>query len=316
MDESALRTLIANLEAYRSSGHWWLEFCTALVAIGVLFEVIFVIWEYVDELHDFRRGVVHPPERPNILLFALGLLGAGLVAIGVAGEIRFESRIESTETCIRKANESLFLLLSKEAGDAATSAKTAHDEADAVKQETDELTIRLGIAAKQLGMLEQDIRTQGPRWRLLKKAAPELTKQLSPFAGQRVRLFVCGRLGTQDGAKWKVEHGGLEYLDRGCSPGGGQPLGQGMMVFVNKQASQVTREAATALGEGFAKVLPPSPDKMPGLVDPDFSKNYMQPAEGKDTPWAMVANDPDLITMLIGAHPQQDATKSKTKANH
>ena len=51
--------------------------------IGVLFEVIFVIWEYIDELHDFRRGIVHPPERPNLLLFALGLLGAGLVAIGV-----------------------------------------------------------------------------------------------------------------------------------------------------------------------------------------------------------------------------------------
>jgi hypothetical protein len=138
MDELALRTLVTNLEASRSSDHWWLEVCTALVAVGVLFEVIFVIWEYVDELHDFRRGIVHPPERPNIILFALGLLGAALVAIGVAGEFRFEAKIESTETRIRKANDDLFLLLSKEAGDAAISAKTARDEADAVKGIADE----------------------------------------------------------------------------------------------------------------------------------------------------------------------------------
>jgi hypothetical protein len=50
----------------------------------------------LDELHDFRRGIVHPPERPNIILFALGLLGAALVAIGVAGEFRFEAKLEST----------------------------------------------------------------------------------------------------------------------------------------------------------------------------------------------------------------------------
>ena len=65
MDESALRTLIANLEASRSSLHWWLEFYTWLVVAGVVFEVVFVIWEYLEELHDFQRGIIHPPERPK-----------------------------------------------------------------------------------------------------------------------------------------------------------------------------------------------------------------------------------------------------------
>jgi len=66
MDESALRTLIANLEAARSSDHWWFEFCTALVAIGVLFEVIFVIWEYVDELHEVGIRLTHQTPMPSM----------------------------------------------------------------------------------------------------------------------------------------------------------------------------------------------------------------------------------------------------------
>jgi hypothetical protein len=100
----------------------------------VALEVVFVVWEYVEELHDFRRGLVHPPERPSRLLFFLGLLGAALVAIGVAGELYAESKIETVETGIPKANDELFLLLSKEAGDAEKSAKAAHEEADAVKK--------------------------------------------------------------------------------------------------------------------------------------------------------------------------------------
>jgi hypothetical protein len=263
-------------------------------------------------------------------LLRLGLI---TVVIGVVGEWRYGAKLEAAHNAVHEYDIAKLADADKKAGEAATSARTAHDEADAVKTETDELTIRLGNAATQLGIIEQDIRAQGPRWRLLKKAAPELVKNLAPFTGQRVTLFVCGRLGSQDGetlstwgaiaemlnadgAKWKVEHGGLEYFDRGCSPSGGQPLGQGMMVFVNKHAPPATMEAAKALGEGLAKVLPPSPDKMPGLIDPDFSQKHMQPVEGKDTPWAMVANDPDLITMLIGAHPQQEAVTSKTKTNH
>jgi hypothetical protein len=137
-DESALRRSLASLEDCSSSLHWWLGFWTFLVALGVALEVIFVVWEYLDELHDFRRGVIHAPERPQTVLFLLGLLGAGLVAAGVSGEFWKESQIATVETCIRKGNDALFLLLSKEAGDAAASAKTAHEEANAVTGIADE----------------------------------------------------------------------------------------------------------------------------------------------------------------------------------
>jgi hypothetical protein len=280
-----------------------LGFWTLLVALGVILEVVYVVGEYLEELHDFRRGIIHPPERPNTTLFVLGLLGAGLVAAGVSGELWKESQIAKLETCIRKGNDALFLILSKEAGDAATSATIARREADAVA--------RLAAA-------------QGPRAKLLNNVARELAGKLAPFAGQRVGLFVCGRQGTQDqemldtwgaianilgpdvvsgmtGAKWKESPTNLNFAD-GC--GAARGLGQGVGVLVSKRASRRTMEAANALGHGLAEALPPTPNKMPSLIDPDFAKLMVyRGLEDKNAPWVSVGLDPDLIAVLIGAHP-------------
>src|ERR1700690_4114034 len=72
MDESALRIALASLEDCSSSLHWWLGFWTFLVVAGVALELVFVIWEYRDDLGDFKRGFVHPPHKPSVLLFVLG----------------------------------------------------------------------------------------------------------------------------------------------------------------------------------------------------------------------------------------------------
>src|SRR5712675_1505434 len=74
MDESALRTLIANLDASGSLFHWWLNVSTFLVVVGVVLELVFVVVEYREELHQFKRGIMRPPDRPGRLLFFSGLL--------------------------------------------------------------------------------------------------------------------------------------------------------------------------------------------------------------------------------------------------
>ena len=145
-DESALRSALASLDDCGSSLHASLRHWTWLVVLGVVLEVVFVVWEYFEERHDFNRGIVHPPERPARLLFVLGLLGAALVASGVAGELFAESQIETVETCIRQGNDALSLLLSKEAGDAAKSAKTAREESTAAKTEADAAKLSAGEA--------------------------------------------------------------------------------------------------------------------------------------------------------------------------
>jgi hypothetical protein len=145
--ESALRSSLASLEDCSSSSHWWLELWTFLVALGVALEVVFILWEYLGELGDFRSGVIRPPERPNTILFALGLLGAGLVAAGVSGELWEESRIATTETCLRRGNDMLFLLLSKEAGSAAASAEKARQDAEAIREQLSD-TSRIAAEAR------------------------------------------------------------------------------------------------------------------------------------------------------------------------
>jgi hypothetical protein len=158
MDESALRSALAKLDVCNSSLHWWLDFWTFLVAFGVVLEVVFVVWEYLEELHDFRRGVVHPPEKPSALFFFCVLLGTGLVAAGVSGEYWEESRISTLETCIREGNDSLFLLLSKEAGDAKESAKEAKAEAKELDDEAKAFKHDLANAQADLKLLQDSIR--------------------------------------------------------------------------------------------------------------------------------------------------------------
>ncbi|MGB0117013.1 MAG: hypothetical protein WCF61_20250 [Terriglobales bacterium] len=100
----ALRHLLDCLEASRLLLHGWLSFFTALVVIGVVSETIFVIWEYRNDRHDFRRGIIRPPDRPNRLKFALEMVGVGLVAIGVAGELSVEPWLAAVETKLENAN--------------------------------------------------------------------------------------------------------------------------------------------------------------------------------------------------------------------
>lgn len=211
MDESALRILLAKLEGSQSSFHWWLEFWTAMVALGVILEVVFVVWEYIEDLHDFRRGIVHPPERPSTVLLLLGLFGASLVAVGVSGEWYEEASVEHVETQIRQANDALYLLLSKEAGDAAKSAKIAHDEADAVKGIADEARAdakdalaKAQSAQRELANAEADsAKAQGAASRALStadkaeshlaeavKRANELTEQLKRLTTPRTLTSV------------------------------------------------------------------------------------------------------------------------------
>src|SRR6266446_6656099 len=122
MDESALKTLIDNREMLRSSLDRCLFFWTCVVVVGVAMEVFSVIREYRQQLSDFKRGIVHPPEKPSISLFMLGLLGAVLVVIGISGELYVGAQIGKVETEIRTFNGLRAALLSKEAGDAKISA--------------------------------------------------------------------------------------------------------------------------------------------------------------------------------------------------
>jgi hypothetical protein len=142
MDEKTLRQLLLSLENNRNCLDHWLFFWTLLVVAGVVLEVVFVVWEYRDQLHEFRRALIEPPSKPKLLLFGFGLFGSVLVAAGVAGELWIGVRIGTAESNIRKANDDLSVLLSQQAGSAKDSAEAAANAAGIAKQAADDAILQ------------------------------------------------------------------------------------------------------------------------------------------------------------------------------
>jgi hypothetical protein len=285
MDESALRRVIAGLEASRSSFNWWLEFFTLLVVIGVVVEFVFVIWEYQEDLRDFRRGIVLPPDKPSVWLLVFGVFGASLVAIGVAGEFYEESKIEVVETKIRQANDELYLLLSKEAGIAAISAKTAQSAATAI-----------GEQEQALEAAYRRLLWEGPRDVQIGDAGKKF-ETLKRFRGQKYRFSICwSDLNLSEGPRdlgltevGRTQNAIFMQLHKvgWTAVGDVGPVPQfphivrncasiGVSVDPPEQAEKATRDAAIALQEilndillddmklGFAKNLVPDPG--PGIL--------------------------------------------------
>src|SRR3984893_9202997 len=129
MNELALRTLLNNLEASRTSLHGLLHIFTWFVVFGLGFDLFVIIKEFRDDWREFRYGQIRPyenhlPKRPSAWLLVLALLGTALIVIGVAGELYVDVQAGKIETQIREANDELLGLIIQEAGDAKTSAKT------------------------------------------------------------------------------------------------------------------------------------------------------------------------------------------------
>jgi hypothetical protein len=157
MDESALKALIDSLQGSRASLDFWLNLCSALVAVGVVLEVAFILREYYCDLLDWRCGLVHPPERPSKLWLLFELFGVALVTVGVAGEFLIDVKAGSLETQIRNANEKLVLILEQEAGTASKSATKAAIDASLAEGIADRAKEIAHEAQKKADSSERDI---------------------------------------------------------------------------------------------------------------------------------------------------------------
>lgn len=184
MELSALESASKALEESLDFWGLMLLLSTAIVVIGL-------VVEYWDEVKHFWVLVRWPMARfpwTNLK----GLIGGILVTIGVAGELLVSYEASRVEGDLRNIRHQIETKLTQAAGDAATSAKTAHDEADAVGEKADAIDKRLDEASATMGHLEGDVLAQGPRWRLLERGEDSFVSALEPFTGQRVTVVVCG----------------------------------------------------------------------------------------------------------------------------
>jgi len=105
MDSSKLLAELA--KRYADLGHWveidgrWLNGWTIAVVVGVVIELWIISSEYISELRDFRRGTIRSPERPRKVKFAVELLSAALVIIGIVGEFCITRSTGEKETEMR-----------------------------------------------------------------------------------------------------------------------------------------------------------------------------------------------------------------------
>jgi hypothetical protein len=136
---AALRSSIKHLESCSNSLEGWLHFFVALVVIGVVLEVGFVFWEYREKLKEFRRGTIRSPQKPNGWILFFELLGATLVAIGVAGELGVDIKAGRIQTDLRTKNGELIQLLEGVSSSALSAASQNEKETAQLKKDAEGL---------------------------------------------------------------------------------------------------------------------------------------------------------------------------------
>lgn len=138
-DELALSNELKRLESAWSSLDGWLDLWSSLVVFGVAVELFVLVIEYRHELHEFRRGIVRPPDKPSLSLLLWGFLGAALVVLGVAGELAVHFKAGKVETDMRGATTSLVAIVNGKAVDANERASANEKEAARFRSEAAEL---------------------------------------------------------------------------------------------------------------------------------------------------------------------------------
>lgn len=292
------------------------------VALGSAFLVLVgVIGEEVAELKVFEEER-KARTRNVVKRFAIGLLVLGLAGdlIGVViGQAEMKALTkEAGDAAISARNAAT------SAGEAKQKSDAAKGEADAVEEQTGELTGRLENASGKMSELEGQIRVQGPRWRLLEANRAAFIESLRPFAKQRVTVVKCGEWGKvepeefklaqellnflgNDGAGWSMGAPGYTSWAR-CGAGGATAVG-GNLITLSSKADKEERESAQALadalnGIGISTVIAP--------IDPQWVPQLMG-SLGEDSPQALTVKDPKAVILLIGSNPMFDLAGWKTR---
>lgn len=176
-DELALKDAISRLNADWSALDSRLKFWILLVVIGVATELFIVVVEYWHERREFldaMRGMTHAPKPPVLWMYVVGFLGAGLVALGVAGEFSIHSRLSKVETDLRDDNEQLVSIADERAQEASKLASANELEAQQLKA----ANLKLEAAIQPRTINEAD----------RKKLGEGLHKFASSFQGRKVTI--------------------------------------------------------------------------------------------------------------------------------
>jgi hypothetical protein len=230
-DELTLMNRLNSLDISWASLDRWLKVWILLVVVGVSVELIVVSVEYLHELHDFRRGIIHAPEAPSGWLFFFAFLGAGLVAIGVGGEFAIHIKAGRVETEMRDVTARLVALVNEKANGALL-------EQERLKSEN--LKLEAIIQPRSLTLEQQE----------------SIGRNLRRFAGRKVRVGSSSSdreayvLSTQIAAALHCAQ--LDITDMNGLFNGGLAKETGVAIFssiANKPFAEAIRAALSSIGK-------------------------------------------------------------------
>jgi hypothetical protein len=187
-----LRASIASLELHVDSLENWLHFWVALVVLGVVLEVIFVIWEYREDLAEFRHGPA-TSRKPSPRKLVLELFGATLVALGVGGELGVDIKAGTARTDLRAKNGELVQLLQSVSAVALRNAAGAYERA--LKAESANLGLHKDLENAKSLLLTKQIELEKEQQNTLRVQARDHETQLAivKSANPRSATFDQGR---------------------------------------------------------------------------------------------------------------------------
>jgi len=313
----------------------WLARFTTMVAVGLALELPELAYELKliarAWIPYFRYRIITPSDRRLQTAKVVAFIGWILIVAGVVGERYAEVRVKDFDASIQECSDVKLAEVTEEAGGAKMSAEgaaraasradtaagNAQQTVGKVAKQAGALTARMETASRNLGVLEQDIRAQGPRWRLLEDGKEDFIGALKPFERQLVLVMYCGRietiapepyrvvqdlanfLGNNQGSGWDVR---LENWDS-CSSEGAN-IG-GILVLTSPAANATVKEAAMALNDALNKIE----------ISADFSQTALtlRGFFGPESPWERAAKDPTLIVLLVEDNPMSDLIGRKKR---
>jgi hypothetical protein len=107
IDRSTEEIAVRSLESCSASLNESLSWYIWIVVIGVVFEIVPILVEYVEDRKKWKQGIIRSPEKPTVPHLVIHLCGAVLVAIGVGGELWLHTESGKTDQGLVAANAAL-----------------------------------------------------------------------------------------------------------------------------------------------------------------------------------------------------------------
>jgi hypothetical protein len=179
-----------------SAGFWemfgWL--CAVAVGIGIAGEIVVIVSEHWEDLQDWRRGIIRPPDRPPAWRFwfdivaTLVVLGGVFGEAGATGEVAsINSQLRSKTSELRAKSDQLLALVTQQAGEAKDSALIAEASAKAAGIAADKALDTSNTANDAAGKAQEKVEAVGKqaddllqKYREAESKREELEKSLWP----------------------------------------------------------------------------------------------------------------------------------------